>query len=95
MTGEGGREAGWMGMGGHAQEMLDGHGGDGDEGGGVLHPFCVHLGTEDVDAAVAGRAEGFEAFVALLAWGELAGGCAIAVPSGAQCSRYRTLSPLC
>lgn len=40
---------------------------DGDEGGGMLHAFCILVGSEDGDGFVGGGAKGFEAFETLLA----------------------------
>ena len=47
------------------EEARGGHGGDGDEGGGMGHAHGVRAGPEDGDAVV-GCAEGFDAFVRLL-----------------------------
>lgn len=49
------------------QEQVDGHGRDRDEGRRVLEARGVAVGAEDGDAVVARQAEGFEAFVGLLA----------------------------
>lgn len=49
------------------QEQLDGGLGHGHKAGRLLHTLRVHVGAENVDGLVVGAADGFEAFVALLA----------------------------
>lgn len=48
-------------------EQLDGHGRHGDGVGAVLHASGIAVGTEDLNGGIAGRAEGLEALIGLLA----------------------------